>query len=450
MNFHFRGMLSEDGWLEPAYIKTDPDGKILRTGTSPEAYEAYESVDAWIIPGTPNAHSHAFQYAMAGKAEIFPTGQPDDFWTWREAMYRCAVSLDPDQLESVATMVYTEMLKRGFTQVAEFHYVHHDPKGNFYQNIAETGIRMIRAAEKAGIRITIIPVLYQQGGFGQPPFDLQKRFICATTDDFIRLFEKTSDYALTQGDAKIGWSAHSLRAVDPSVLSQLFPQLPSSIPFHIHAAEQKKEVQDCLAWIGKRPVQWLLDELPSLKNIFIVHATHLDDQEVVRLSESDASVVLCPGTEGNLGDGFFRMTEFSKNGGRWCIGTDSHVSLDPLAELRMIDYRQRLTTNRRDTFPVDPALYMFREAYLTGKRALGEPVSGFFKIGSYFDAVAFNAQLPVLLNSGPAYRLPSILYSGAQPAGTLVRGRWVVKNGSHRHEEEIVMDYRKAISRLKW
>ncbi|MBM3178064.1 MAG: formimidoylglutamate deiminase [Bacteroidetes bacterium] len=450
MYFRFRGMLVDHGWLEPAFVQTDILGKIISTGSTPEPDAAYESIDAWILPGALNAHSHAFQYAMAGKAEIFPAGQPDDFWTWREAMYRCAGSLDPDQLEAVATMVYTEMLRRGFTQVAEFHYVHHDGKGNFYQNIAETGIRMVRAAERAGIRITIIPVLYQQGGFGQPPYDLQRRFICSSTDDFIRLYEATSAYALNQVDVQIGWSAHSLRAVDPTALKNIYPQFSSSVPFHIHAAEQKKEVQDCLAWTQKRPVQWLLEELPSLKNVFIVHATHLDDQEVLQLAGSEATVVLCPGTEGNLGDGFFRMTEFSRSGGNWCIGTDSHISLDPMAEFRMIDYRQRLSTNRRDTFPGDPALYMFREAYLSGKRAMGEHQEGFFKVGTYFDAVAYDAQLPVLQNAGPAYRLAALMYTGAMPMGTLVRGRWVVKNGEHCHQAEIANQYRKAVSKLKW
>ena len=450
MHFRFRGMLADHGWLEPAFVHTDTSGIIISTGSSPEAHVAYESVDAWIIPGALNAHSHAFQYAMAGKAEIFPTGQPDDFWTWREAMYRCACSLDPDQLEAVAAMVYSEMLKRGFTQVAEFHYVHHDGKGAFYQNMAETGIRMMRAAEQAGIRITIIPVLYQHGGFGQAPFDLQRRFICSSTDDFLRLFEETSAYAQKKEDVKIGWSAHSLRAVDPNVLKNLHPQFSASTPFHIHAAEQKKEVQDCLAWISKRPVQWLLEELSSLKNVFIVHATHLDDQEVLQLAGSEATVVLCPGTEGNLGDGFFRMREFSSKGGKWCIGTDSHISLDPMAEFRMIDYRQRLSTNRRDTFPGDPGLYMFKEAYQSGKRAMGEHQVGFFKVGTYFDAVAYDAQLPVLQNAGPAYRLASLLYTGTMPMGTLVRGRWIVKNGVHQHEEDIAKLYRKAVSKLKW
>jgi len=446
--FRFRGVLTESGWLEPAWVLTDGDGIITRISLQPEPAIATEAVDGYAMPGFLNAHSHAFQYAMAGLAEVHAPGTEDDFWTWREAMYRTALSLNPDAAEAVATMVYAEMVRVGYTHVAEFHYLHHDPTGKPYANPAEMGIRMLRAARKAGIRITLVPVLYQQGGFGLPPTPQQRRFITPDGEAWLQLFEETTAAVRDFPGAQLGWSIHSLRAVDPEAVKIIFRTMPEGLPFHIHAAEQKREVRDCLDYCGMRPVQWLLEHLPVNEDFFIVHATHLDDTEVAELAASGASVVLCPGTEGNLGDGIFRMAEYVRADGNWCIGTDSHVTLDPLDELRMIDHRQRLITNNRNIFDGDGAMKMVTSAYHAGRRAMGLPSAEFFAIGQPLDAVVYDAAAPTLIAPGAMHRTAAIVHTLKVPSGTIVGGRWMVKNGRHTNADSILNDYRKVMAGL--
>jgi formimidoylglutamate deiminase len=428
MQLRFSGLLQKSGWISPAFVLLTAEGKVSAVSSNPFPQEPVEAIDGYAVPGFQNAHSHAFQYAMAGKAEQHPAGMDDDFWSWREAMYHCALTPDPDQAEAIATMVYTEMVRAGYTHVAEFHYLHHDKNGSPYEDPAEMGLRMLRAAQRAGIGITLIPVLYQQGGFGLPPTLRQRRFISQDADSFLKLFEASAAHVEKFPDARIAWSAHSLRAVDPEALKIIFRQMPE-IPFHIHAAEQKKEVTDSLDYCGRRPVQWLLDNLPVNENFFIVHATHLDDIEVRDLAASGATVVLCPGTEGNLGDGIFRMKDYVAAGGRWCIGTDSHITIDPLAEFRMIDYRQRLITNRRNTFEGDSALYMLETALFNGRRAMGIKSNEYFAAGSSFDAVIFDAKHPLTSTADNNERLSVLLYASGSDSkiGTMRGGKWVFR-----------------------
>ena len=445
MQLRFRGLLQNSGWLCPAYVLLNADGTISGISQEPFVQDPIEAIDGFAVPGFQNAHSHAFQYAMAGKAEIHPSGTEDDFWSWREAMYHCALTPDPDQAECIAAMVYAEMLKVGYTHVAEFHYLHHDKNGLPYNDPAEMGLRMLRAAQKAGIGITLIPVLYQQGGFGVPPTPRQRRFISSDMDAYLKLFEASAAHIEKFPDARLAWSAHSLRAVDPEMLKIVFRQMPH-MPFHIHAAEQKKEISDCLDYCGKRPVQWLLENLPVNEQFFIVHATHLDDSEVTALAESKATVVLCPGTEGNLGDGIFRMKDYVSAGGRWCIGTDSHITLDPLGEFRMMDYRQRLISNRRNTFVGDAAAYMNGSALLNGRLAMGNTNPEYFSIGQSFDAVIFDATHP-LTTTTPEEQLLSVLcYASGSDSriGTIRAGKWLVKNGKHVNPN-ITSDYKRQM-----
>lgn len=431
--------------MEPAWVQTDLHGIITGISAEPMPGVATEAVDGYALPGFMNAHSHAFQYAMAGLAEVHTPGTEDDFWSWREAMYRTALSLDPDQAEVVATMVYAEMVRVGYTHVAEFHYLHHDPQGQPYANPAEMGIRMLRAAQRAGIRITLVPVLYQQGGFGQPSQPRQRRFITGDSEAWLQLFEESANAVREFSGAHLGWSIHSLRAVDPEAVKIIFRAMPENLPFHIHAAEQLREVSDCVDYCGLRPVQWLLEHLPVNEDFFIVHATHLDDSEVVALAESGASVVLCPGTEGNLGDGIFRMKEYVRAEGNWCIGTDSHVTLNPLDELRMIDHRQRLVTHDRNIFDGDGATAMVTAACHAGRRAMGLKHTGFFAVGHPLDAVVYDAAAPTLVAPGPVHRTAAIVHTLDRPYGTLVGGQWVVKNGLHTHASAILDDYRKVM-----
>jgi formimidoylglutamate deiminase len=444
--FRFQALLQKDGWMSPAYVGVNEEGLIEYLSDQPAANSATESVLGIALPGFQNAHSHAFQYAMAGSAETHAAGSSDDFWTWREAMYKCALTVGPDEAEAIAAMLYAELLRNGYTHVAEFHYLHHDADGNSYSNLGEMGERMVAAARTAGIRITLIPVFYQKGGFGREPEARQRRFISKTKDDYIRLLEASRPAVKAYDRASLGFSAHSLRAVSGPDIQTVVNDVPD-LPFHMHVAEQKKEVSDCLQFYKQRPVHWVLNNLPVDKRFFLVHATHLDDDEVKMLARSGATVVLCPSTEGNLGDGIFRMKEYAANGGRWCIGTDSHIGVGALEEFRMIDYRQRLVTNKRNTFDADGAKYMMNDAVLYGRLAMGRSLNDHFVIGAPFDAVVLDSRSPRLAGADKAYWLPAILFhlDTAAITGTIVDGRWIVKDGHHIQTSQIREKYLAAM-----
>lgn len=449
--FKFKGLLQQQGWLMPAFVGVDEHGALRYLSSSPPARAvATESVPGYVLPGFYNAHSHAFQYAMAGEAEIHPPGIDDDFWTWREAMYQCALSIGPEEMEAVATMLYAEMLRNGFTHVCEFHYLHHDQAGTPYSNLAEMGERLVAAAQNAGIRITLIPVFYQTGGFGKPAQPRQRRFLSATTDHYFNLLDASRRAVGKYARANLGFSVHSLRAVDFNDIKRTVSHGPPDLPFHIHVSEQIKEVAECVAFSRRRPMQWVLDELPVDRRFNMVHATHLDDMELSRLAASDATVVLCPSTEGNLGDGIFRMREYCQHNGRWCIGTDSHIGLQPLEELRMIDYRQRLTSHLRNTFQSNAAVYMVDESVERGRRAAGFSSTDNFAAGQPFDAVVY-ASTPLIERANKEHILPAIVYhhDGAAVIGTIVAGKWAVKNQQHVDGRKILAGFRKAMHAIR-
>jgi formimidoylglutamate deiminase len=404
-----------------------------------------------VLPGFLNAHSHAFQFAMAGMAEKHLPGSNDDFWSWREAMYECALSMQPDQIEAVAAMLYVEMLRKGYTHVAEFHYLHHDLNGRPYQNVAEIGERLLAAASSAGIKITLIPIFYQMGGFGKEAHSRQRRFLSKNVDDYLNLLLETRSAVNKSSNAQLGFGVHSLRAVGTNEIFKTIEYGPKDLPFHLHAAEQKREVQDCIHHLGQRPVQWLLNNLPVQDRFSIVHCTHLDDEEVKRLAKSGANVVLCPGTEGNLGDGIFRLTEFSQHYGNWTIGTDSHISLNPLEDLRWLDYAQRLLTHRRNTFN-DGATVLMNKIIPSGRKALGIMCNNFFDIGCAFDAVVYSTHLPGTSQAYNEHLLPSLIYTADSSAiiGTLVNGRWIIKGHEHSHSQSIRERFSAAVRELEF
>ena len=449
--FKFKGLLQKDSWLSPAYVGVDGEGVIgYLSDRAPEIGIAMEVINGFALPGFQNAHSHAFQYAMAGLAENHPADTFDDFWTWREAMYRCALSVDPGQMEAIAAMVYSEMLRNGYTHVAEFHYLHHDKNGKPYANRAEMGERLIAAAKTSGIKITLVPVFYQTGNFGKEPLPHQRRFISATLDDYFKLFEASQEVIKKARHTLLGFSVHSLRAVAFQNIINLFQQGPKELPFHLHVAEQKKEVNDCLAFCGKRPMQWLLENLPVDERFHLVHATHLDDVELKKLTATGANVVLCPSTEGNLGDGIFRMKEYVKSGGHWSIGTDSHIGLNPLEEFQMLDYRQRLITHQRNTFDKDGASYLIREEIESGRKAMGLKFGNHFGIGQPLDAVVYDAGTPLLGNTSLTHLLATLVYTAGASAllGVLVDGKWLVKDGRHVAEAGIQRDFSTTMRKI--
>jgi len=427
--YKFKSLLQSTGWLSPAYVGVDVNGIIeYLSGQAPEQPVACEYVNGFALPGFQNAHSHAFQFGMAGMAEKHAPGTKDDFWSWREAMYECALRMSPDEMEVVATACYKEMMRCGYTHVAEFHYLHHDKDGRPYANLAEMGERLLSAAKTAGIKITLVPVFYQQGGFGLEPQPRQRRFISKTIDNYFHLLDDTA-YAVTKyAEAKLGFGVHSLRAVSAEDVIRTFDQGPKNIPIHLHAAEQLKEVEDSVAFLKKRPIEWLLENLSLNDRFHIVHCTHMNDSEVEGLAKNNAHAVLCPGTEGNLGDGIFRLTDFHKYGGSWSIGTDSHISLNPLEDLRWLDYAQRFTTHKRNTFD-DGATVLIQKTLSAGRQAMGNSQASYFAVGQPLDAVVYSAKAPLLAQAGADHILSAIIYTADTSAilGTMVNGKWIVQ-----------------------
>lgn len=449
--YKFKALLLKSGWMTPAFIGINGSGCItyLSDKAPADLTGETENIDGFALPGFRNAHSHAFQYAMAGQAERHAPGAKDDFWSWREAMYHCALTMQPDTMEAIAAMLYAEMLRYGYTHVAEFHYLHHDVHGAEYSNPAEMGERLVCAAVTAGMNITLVPVWYQRGDFGKAPFPRQRRFICETRDDYFHLLDASRSVTSKYPNARLGFGVHSLRAVDANEVVATYREGPADLPFHLHAAEQLREVETAVAALGKRPVEWLLENLPAGRRFHLVHCTHLNDDEVTRLAASGAHVVLCPGTEGNLGDGVFRLTDFARAGGSWSIGTDSQISLNPHEDLRWLDYAQRLVTHSRNTFD-NGAARLTQTTWNAGNSALGISQPDFFAPGQPFDAVVYDATSPLFARGVMEDLLPSMMYSADSSSllGTLVNGQWLVRSGNHVRKEGIRTAYEIALRRL--
>ena len=415
---------------------------------------ASESILGYAIPGFQNAHSHSFQYAMAGLAENHAKSQ-SDFWGWREAMYSLANSVDPDQFEAIATMLYAEMLRHGYTNVAEFHYLHHDENGNPFDNLAEMGSRLVNAAKKTGINITLIPIFYQKGGFDKPPGPDQKRFISKTVGDYHKLFEASANACKDYDHANIAVGIHSLRGVDTDSIKEVATGFPQNIPFHIHISEQLKEVADCVDFLGKRPVEWMLENVELSDRFHFVHATHLNNNEIEGLSKNGVNVVLCPTTEGNLGDGIFPLRDFQNAGGNWSIGTDSHVSLNPFEELRLLDYGQRLVSHRRNIFTDDlngnSATFAIKHMTIAGRKAMNNFVDEYFAVGQPLNACMVSCEHPLIQTASSENLLNTIVYSSDETMqkGAIVNGKWKSESGKCINYQMIAANFVKAIGVLK-
>jgi len=341
---HAGQALLHTGWAEDVRLGL-VQGKIASVEIGVEAKTGDERYEV-IVAGMPNLHSHAFQYGMAGLAERRGPSA-DSFWSWREIMYKFALTMTPEQAEAVALRLYVDMLEAGFTRVGEFHYLHHDRDGTPYSNISEMADRIVSAAQTAGIGLTLLPVLYAHSSFGgADPNEGQRRFI-NDQQSFARLIEGC-ERALSGFDgAVLGVAPHSLRAVTPDELTFAAKLLPDA-PVHIHIAEQVKEVEDCIAWSGQRPVEWLLDHQELSSRWCLIHATHMTDAETVRMAEAGAIAGLCPVTEANLGDGTFNAAAFAAASGKFGIGSDSNVLIGIGDELRQYEYSQRLLHRARN------------------------------------------------------------------------------------------------------
>ncbi|MGZ9202335.1 MAG: formimidoylglutamate deiminase, partial [Caulobacteraceae bacterium] len=332
-----------DGWAKDVRIDVDAGG-LISAVTANAAGEG-ETLAGPVIPAIPNLHSHAFQRGMAGLGERRTAGD-DDFWSWREVMYRFLDRIGPEEAEAIAAQLYVEMAEAGYSRVAEFHYLHNDPAGRAYADPLELARAHVRAAKTAGIALTLVPVLYTHSTFGgREPEAGQRRFI-QTTDQYLRMVEALTPEAQRDG-FDLGVSVHSLRAVTPEQIHEVVTGVSTDLPIHIHVAEQTKEVDDCLAWSGERPVEWLLNHVGLSERWRLVHATHMTEHEAKAAAEAGAVAVLCPTTEGNLGDGFFQADAWTAAGGAIGLGTDSHVTIDPREELRWFEYGRRLSRRKR-------------------------------------------------------------------------------------------------------
>ena len=429
------------GWARDVLLRWDAAGTLQSVQAGAQAGSAPHAPGP-LIPGLPNLHSHAFQRAFAGLTEYRapqPGGGQDSFWSWRSLMYRFAARITPESLEAIATWLYVEMLEAGYTAVCEFHYVHHDQGGTPYADDATLAHTLLRAASTAGIGITLLPVLYQTSGFGgQPPREAQARFI-RSTDSMLSLLERLAPAVRAQ-QACLGLAPHSLRAVPPDSLRvalQGLAALNERAPIHIHIAEQTQEVQDCLAWSGQRPVQWLLENAPVDARWCLVHATHMTPDEYAAAARTGAVAGICPTTEANLGDGLFDMPLWLQHGGRWGVGSDSHACVNAAEELMLLEYGQRLSTRQRNVLATasqpQVATAMTLQAVQGGAQAAGRAIAG-LATGQQADWVALDADQLALQGLPADSQLGAHVFGSHRTSavhGVWVAGRQRVQAGRH-------------------
>ncbi|HEY0393557.1 MAG TPA: formimidoylglutamate deiminase [Candidatus Elarobacter sp.] len=433
MRLFARTAFLPDGWAPDVALEIAPDGMLVgvRPGAAPGPDA--EILDGPVLPGMPNLHSHAFQRAMAGRAERRGASD-DDFWTWREAMYALAAALQPDALFGVAREVYGAMLRAGYTVVAEFHYLHRDPSGAWYADKAATSRALIAAAQDAGIAICLLPALYAHAAPGGAPLQARQRRFAAHAEDVLEIAAALRRDHAGDPDVVVGACAHSLRAVTPDELRALLDGAPRDVPVHIHAAEQTREVDAVRAALGAPPVAWLLANHDVGARWCLVHATQVGAAERAQLARSGAVAGLCPTTEANLGDGLFPLGAYLADGGALGIGSDSNVSLSPVEELRWLEYGQRLATRRRIVAGTDANVScgeaLYARAARGGAQACGI-VAGTLAPGRRADLVVLDERAAPLAGAPPDELLDRYVFAAerAAPRHVMVRGRWRVRDG---------------------
>nr|WP_321461201.1 formimidoylglutamate deiminase [uncultured Cohaesibacter sp.] len=460
MKIYAEMALTPAGWQNALLVQVGDDGKIaqVESDVSPErAGEASRRVEI-LLPAPVNLHSHAFQRAMAGMSEKRGPEPLDTFWTWRQIMYRFLDILSPDDIEAITAFVQMEMLEAGYACNAEFHYVHHQPDGTPYDNLAELSERVVAAAEQTGIGLTLLPVLYQYGGCDQRPLGAGQIRFGNDYERFARLHEGASravarlGASRSEGDSLIGVAPHSLRAVSPEALSACV-SLAGARPLHMHLAEQVKEVEEVEAAYGKRPVDWLLDNHDVKPNWCLIHCTQMTDRETDALAATGAVAGLCPITESSLGDGIFNGVRYLAKGGKLGLGSDSNIRISLSEELRTLEYSQRLrdrcrasvATAERSTGRV---LY---DAALTGGAQAAGRMAGAIASGHYADLLALDASSPMLDGCKGDDILDGWIFAGDDRLITDVwsAGRHLVIDGKHSRGEEIRRRYREVMRRLR-
>jgi formimidoylglutamate deiminase len=427
-----RKALLTDGWTNNVRLTVDR-GRIAaleEAGSNGQAASSEVELGC-VIPGLCNAHSHAFQRALAGHTEQRSPDGRDNFWSWRERMYALAGRISAAALTAIARQAYCEMLRSGYTSVAEFHYLHRDPVDGSNGDAMFDAIAT--AARDSGIRLTYLPVHYERAGFEDPEPTVRQASFVMTADEF--LAHRARVAAQADDMITVGIGAHSLRAVSTESLLRIAETAGADVPMHIHVAEQQREVEQCYSSYGRRPVRWLLENFDVGANWNLVHATHMDDEETVALARSGAVAVLCPSTEANLGDGLFPLQDFLSAGGRIAIGSDSNISINPFEELRWLEYGQRLASQSRNVTSLRDTHVgseLFQCALEGGALAAGQGLPG-IHVGAPADLVALYSDDPMLAGHDDDSRLDALVFSGypLPVERVMVGGNWVVVDAEH-------------------
>ncbi len=446
----FQSALLQDGFASDVAFDVDDAGTIVRITPNSGL-----GGTGCALPGIANLHSHAHQRAMAGCAER-SGASTDSFWTWRKLMYGFLSVMTPDQLYAIATQLYVEMLKAGFTRVAEFQYLHHQPDGTPYARRAEMSLQTLQAAMDTGLGMTNLPVHYQFGGFDQLPIGDQQRRFYNEPADFVEIVDTLQKNSVNQPNVNTGLALHSLRAVDASVFRDVVAECADAdnMPVHIHIAEQQKEVDDCIAWCGSRPVEHLFEHFPVTSRWCLVHATHMTSEEIQLVADSGAVAGLCPTTEANLGDGLFNATEFARLNGRFGVGSDSHISVSAVEELRWLEYGQRLMHHTRNELSGGPdkstGRFLLEQSAAGGAQACGHN-GGILAEGRRADVIVLDTDHPLLCERQDDTLIDSWIFSGNQNTirDVYVGGNRVIENGHHRQEEHIARRFKSTLNTLR-
>ena len=437
------------GWETDVRIAVE-DGRISSIVPHAKAEAGDVLVDA-LLPSIANLHSHSFQRAMAGMTEVRAAGR-DSFWTWRELMYRFMDQLTPEQIEAFAALTFMEMQEAGFASVGEFHYVHHQIGGTHYDNIAELSNRIFEAAKITGIGLTHLPVLYTYGGAGEISLAEGQLRFGNDLDDFNTLYEQAgSGLAQLSSDAKMGVAPHSLRATTPAHLKQ-FLALYNDGPVHMHISEQPKEVSDVEAWLGARPVEWLLDNADVNARWCLIHATHMTKAETLNMASTGAVAGLCPITESNLGDGIFNGADYLEAGGKFGIGSDSNINISMTEELRTMEYSQRLRDIARNVMVVGEGSVghtLYTNAAMGGAQAMARD-AGEIAVGKLADLVAIDSTAPALCALADDQLLDGLVFAAKDNVVTDLwsAGRYQVRKGKHIERDAILATYKQSVSTL--
>lgn len=450
--FYFKQALTDQGWERNISVAVSDTGQFVKL-TQDDNPNNYLVISQPVVPGMPNLHSHSFQYAMAGLSEV-RRNPVDSFWSWREMMYYFAHNVSPEDLQAITAKLYMELLKGGYTEIVEFHYLHNDMDGAYYAHPEELSAAILSAAAQTGLSLTHLPVFYAHANFGGvAPQDAQRRFI-NSRDQYTRLIETLKGQ---HAGHNLGIAPHSLRAVteeEMNWLLELRHDLLPGCPVHIHVAEQTKEVDDSIAHSGKRSVAALMDQEPVDEAWCLIHSTHLDDSEVAAIAASGATVGLCPLTESNLGDGIFRAVDFLVSDGHFGIGSDSNICTQALQELRTLEYSQRLLHRQRNVLCSEQmpnvGSYLWQKAAHGGARASGRAI-GRIAEGCRADFVELGYDAHGIMAAVSAEAVLDFhMFSGQQAdiAGVYVAGRQIINEGQHPQQAVIDASYVSAMQRL--